>query len=182
MSSAAAAERDAVLAVYDGSMSAGTVWHLIDSEWLHAWAAYVGIDLITRQPVPPTSTTPPPNTPNDRLRDSAYPTLDVLRSHLTEGTDYELVPHAVASLLFERYAAIDTPQFARSVIDVGSGMSKEQRVDVRPAWLTLVPLTDSGEERDGEAEVVKYASNTRWNDVREMISSADRSNDIYQEV
>ena len=181
MSSAAAAERDAVLAVYDGTMSAGTVWHVIDSDWLNQWAAYVGIDLTTRQPVQPSATAPPAHIPNERLKDAAYPSIEVLRPHLIEGSDYELVPHAVAELLFQRYATPATPRLARSVIEIGS-LAKEQRVDVRPAVLTLVPLSDSGEDREGDAEVMTYASNTKWSDIRGMLINAARANDIYDEV
>ena len=181
MSTVAAAERDAVLAVYDGAMSAGTVWHIIDSEWLHQWAAYVGIDLTTRQPIQPTASTPPPHIPNERLRDPTYPTLEFLRPHLLEGSDYELVPHSVAELLFQRYGTPTTPRFIRSVIEIGS-LAKEQRVDVRPAILTLVPLSDSGEERDSDVEVMTYASNTKWSEIRDMLINAEKSNDIYDEV
>ena len=181
MSTSPAAERDAVLAVFDGTMAAGTVWHVIDSDWLHQWAAYVGIDLTTRQPVQPTATTPPPHIPNDRLRDPAYPSLEVLRPHLLEGSDYELVPHAVAELLLAHYGTDATPRFARSVIEIGT-LTKEQRVDVRPAVLTLVPLTDSGEERMSDVDVMTVASNTKWSDIRDMLISADKSNDIYEEV
>ena len=181
MSTAAAAERDAVLAAYDGTMSAGTVWHVIDSDWLHQWAAYVGIDLTTRQPVQPTDSSPPSLIPNERLRDPSHPTIEVLRPHILEGSDYELVPHAVAELLFQRYATPSTPRFARSVIEVGT-LAKEQRVDVWPAVLTLVPLSDSGEERDSDAEVITYASNTKWSEIRDMLLNADRGNGIYDEV
>ncbi len=170
-----------MLSAYDGSMSAGSVWHLLDSDWLHQWAAYVGIDLTTRQPVQPTASTPPSHLPNERLRDPAYPGLEVLRPHLLEGSDYELVPRAVAELLFQRYATASTPRFSRSVIEIGS-LAKEQRVDVRPVVLTLVPLRENGEERDDEAEVITYASNTKWSDVRDMLVNADKSNDIYEEV
>ena len=181
MSTAASAERDAVLSVYDGTMAARSVWHVVDSEWLHQWAAYVGIDLSTRQPVQPSATAPPSTIPNERLRDAAYPTLEVLRPHLLEGSDYELVPHSVAELLFQRYGTDATPRFARSVIEVGT-LAKEQRVDIRPAVLTLVPLLDSGEEREADVEVCTYASNTKWSDIRDMLLNAEKGSDIYDEV
>ena len=40
-------------------------------------------------------------------------------------------------------------------------------MDLYPAFLTLVPLSDSGEEREEEKRVEQFHTNCTWNDVRD---------------
>ena len=101
----AAAERDRVLAVYDGSMDEGSQWMVLNADWLQQWASYVGINLMTRRPVATSTTQRPPPIDQSKLRDPAFPSIDILRPSLLEGVDYEVVPAAVAGLLLSAYAS-----------------------------------------------------------------------------
>ena len=161
----AAAERDRVLAVYDGSMDEGSQWMVLNADWLQQWASYVGINLMTRRPVATSTTQRPPPIDQSKLRDPAFPSIDILRPSLLEGVDYEVVPAAVAGLLLSAYASPTTATFPRSVIS--TGLSQHRRVDLYPAFLTLVPLSDSGEEREEEKRVEQFHTNCTWNDVRD---------------
>ena len=161
------AERDRVLSVYDGSMTEGSQWMVVNADWLQQWAAYVGIDLLTRRPISPLSTKAPPQIDQSRLKDPHFPSIDLLRPSLIEGTDYELVPSAVADLLFSRYAEPSTPTFPRSVISIG--LSHMTRVDLYPAFLTIVPLGEEGEEKEEERWVAQFPTSNTWNDVRSLI-------------
>ena len=168
-STSAAAERDRVLAVYDGSMEEGAVWQVLSADWLQQWAAFVGLNLITKRATPPSTTHPPPPIDQSKLKDSAFPHLDLLRPQLLEGVDYELVPAAVADILFALYAEPTTPTFPRSVISVG--VRQDRRVDVYPAVLTLVPLSEEGEEKEEEKRVEQFHTNASWKDVRDACIS-----------
>ena len=162
-----AAERDRVLAVYDGNMAEGAEWMVIPADWLQQWASYVGINLLTRRPEAPTRTLPPPPIDQSALRDPAYPAVEVLRPALVEGTDYECVPSAVADILFSLYAQPGTPRFARTVVAVG--VNHHARVDLYPAFLTLVPLTEDGVEKEEERRVAQFHTSSTWNKVRDQL-------------
>ena len=156
-----------MLAVYDGTMNEGSEWMVLNADWLQQWAAYVGIDLLTRRPVSPSSSKRPPSIDQAKLKDPHFPSVDLLRPSLIEGTDYELVPAAVAEQLFSLYASPSTPRFPRSVVSLG--LSHLTRVDVYPAFLTLVPLDEEGGEKESEKTVAQFHTSATWNDVRQQV-------------
>ena len=166
----ALAEKESVRAVYNGSLTVGSVWYAVLSSWLEAWCAYAGIELATLRDVPPRSACPPPPLDNSPLREAAFPQAEILRAGAIEGTDFELVPSAVAELLFSLYAVPGTPRFRREVVAVG--LMREPRIDLHPTFLTLVPLSDSGEEKEDEARVAMFTASKSWREVRDELLAA----------